>query len=263
MERKPLDAARLQRWCRDSRMWDSIEVLESIDSTNSALAKRAGQGAHPGSILTTEIQTAGRGRLSRSWVSPPHAGIAVSLLLRPGVPTARWSWLPLLAGVATCQTIVDLCGVPAALKWPNDVLVGADLDKCSGILAEVASGSVVLGIGLNVSLTRQELPRPDTTSLLLAGAAQTDRTALLEALLDRIASWYANWRSTEGDPQTSGLADAYKLRCHTLGMTVNVSLPDGTVLTGVASAIDADGRLCVETEDGRIAVAAGDVYHVR
>lgn len=263
MERKPLDAARLQRWCRDSRMWDSIEILETIDSTNTELARRAGQGAHPGSVLTAEVQSAARGRLSRSWVSPPHAGIAVSMLLKPEVPPARWSWLPLLAGVATCQTIVEQCRVPAALKWPNDVLVGAELDKCSGILAEIAAGAVVLGIGLNVTLTRDELPRPDATSLLLAGAAHTDRTTLLSALLDRIASWYANWRATEGDPQASGLAAAYRLRCHTLGLNVDVSLPDGTVISGVASAIDADGRLCLETEDGRIAVAAGDVYHVR
>lgn len=81
MERKPLDAARLRRWCRDSRMWDSIEVLETVDSTNSLLAKRAAQGAHAGSVLVAEKQTAGRGRLSRSWESPPHAGLAVSMLL--------------------------------------------------------------------------------------------------------------------------------------------------------------------------------------
>lgn len=263
MERKPLDAARLRRWCRDSRRWDSIEVLENIDSTNSELARRAGDGAHPGTVLVAERQSAARGRLSRSWQSPPHAGIAVSMLLRPEVTTARWSWLPLLAGVATCQTIVEMCGVPAALKWPNDVLVGPELTKCSGILAEVAAGSVVLGIGLNVTLTREELPRPDATSLLLSGSTLTDRTEILAGLLDRIAAWYATWHATGGDPDASGLAEAYTLRCHTLGMRVNVSLPDGTVIGGLASAIDADGRLCVATEDGQIAVAAGDVHHVR
>ncbi|MGH8876586.1 MAG: biotin--[acetyl-CoA-carboxylase] ligase [Stackebrandtia sp.] len=263
MDRKPLDTARLRRWCRDSRMWDSIEVLDSVDSTNTALSQRATAGAHAGSVLTAELQTAGRGRISRSWVSPPHAGIAVSMLLRPAVPTVRWSWLPLLAGVATCQTIVEVCGVSAALKWPNDVLVGGRLGKCSGILAEIAGGAVVLGIGLNVSLSREELPRADATSLLLAGASETDRTTLLTHLLDRIAGWYASWRATEGDPEASGLAEAYALRCHTLGLTVSVSLPDGDRFEGVASAVDGDGRLCVETEDGRRSVAAGDVYHVR
>src|SRR5262245_30082676 len=106
MDREPLDRARLRRWCRDSRMWDSIEICESVDSTNADLARRAAAGAHAGSVLTAEVQTAGRGRISRSWVSPRYAGIAVSMLLRPAVPMARWSWLPLLAGVATCQTIV-------------------------------------------------------------------------------------------------------------------------------------------------------------
>ncbi|HZE41879.1 MAG TPA: biotin--[acetyl-CoA-carboxylase] ligase [Stackebrandtia sp.] len=263
MDRAPLDADWLRQWCRRSRMWASVEVLDSVGSTNTLLSQRAIAGVPPGTVIAAEQQTAGRGRAERSWVSPPRAGLAVSMLLRPTVPALRWSWLPLLAGVATSQTIAELCGVTAALKWPNDVLVGPEHRKCAGILSEVAAGSVVVGIGLNVSLRREELPRPDTTSLELEGAVAVDRARLLAALLDRIARWYTTWEATQGDPVASGLAEGYRLRCHTLGRQVTVSLPDGGSLDGQALAIDNDGRLRVNTEDGHISVAAGDIQHVR
>ncbi|MGH3743750.1 MAG: biotin--[acetyl-CoA-carboxylase] ligase, partial [Mycobacteriales bacterium] len=157
-------------------------------------------------------------------------------------------WVPLLAGVAVCRALADAAGVDARLKWPNDVLVGDR--KICGILAEVAAGQVVLGVGLNVSTRADELP-PDrpSTSVALAGGV-TDRLTLLRALL----------RCLAGD--TTG--DDYRELCATLGREVSVQLPDDTVATGTATAIDDDGRLVVTDAAGAAtAYAAGDVVHLR
>ncbi len=142
--------------------------------------------------------------------------------------------------------------------------------KCAGILAEAvpdpggSAPAVVLGIGLNVTLRADELPRADATSLELSGASCTDRDPLLRGLLRELATWYGRFRAAAGDPVDSGLAAGYRADCVTLGRTVRVELPGGEFLTGTATDIDADGRLLVTPEDGApVALAAGDVTHVR
>lgn len=237
-------------------------MRESVGSTNDELASLAADGAGEGAVIAAEHQTSGRGRVDRVWTSPPRAGIAASMLLRPDVAQARWSWLPLLAGVAAVETIAELTVISAALKWPNDVLLGAGRGKGVGILADVVGSAVILGVGVNVTVRREELPRDDATSLALEGA-DADRTELLAGLLDRVERWYARWSEAGGDPSASGLAAAYAARCESLGRQVTVSMPDGTAVRGLADRIDADGRLRVETGDGAVSVAAGDVRHVR
>ncbi|GAA3392206.1 biotin--[acetyl-CoA-carboxylase] ligase [Cryptosporangium minutisporangium] len=243
--------------------WVDLEVRERTGSTNVDLAAAAVAGAPEGTVLVAEAQDAGRGRIGRSWVSPPGAGLTFSVLLRPtAVPRERWGWLPLLAGVALASVLGD---VDARVKWPNDLLVGARRQKAAGILAEVAGDAVVLGIGLNVTLTADELPpdRPDTTSLALAGARVTDRGELLAQVLDALAGEYASWCAAGGDAAASGLQDAYRQRCDTLGRDVRVDVPGGAPLHGRAVEVDAEGRLVVETANGVHSVAAGDVVHVR
>ena len=238
-------------------MWTALEVRAQTGSTNTDLAAAARAGAPEGTVLVAEQQLAGRGRAGRSWSSPPRAGLTLSVLLRPAVPQARWGWLPLLAGVALVES-VELAD--AALKWPNDLLVRDR--KCAGILVEAAGPAAVVGIGLNVSQTADELPA-GATSLALAGARTTDREALLRALLVRIEGWYAAWRAAGGDPDRCGLRDAYRERCATLGRTVRVALPGGAELAGDAEDVNGEGRLVVRTVDGHRTVAAGDVVHVR
>jgi BirA family biotin operon repressor/biotin-[acetyl-CoA-carboxylase] ligase len=179
------------------------------------------------------------------------------------VPVGRYGWLPLLAGVALTESIRRLAEVDAVLKWPNDLLVEGR--KTAGILAEtVPDGGVVLGIGINVTLEQSELPRADTTSLALSGAACTDRDPLLRALLRELAAWYRRWREVAGDPEACGLRDAYRLHCATLGMQVNAALPGGATLTGTASDVDDLGRLVVTDGDGTgTPIAAGDIVHLR
>ncbi|MBT2457516.1 biotin--[acetyl-CoA-carboxylase] ligase [Streptomyces sp. ISL-86] len=268
LERPPLNAAALQRaLVTDGGLWTSLEVVGSTGSTNSDLAARAGK-LPEGAVLVAEEQTAGRGRLDRSWVAPARSGLFLSVLLKPGpdVPQERWAWLTLLAGVATATGLSRAAGVDTALKWPNDLLVTVDGEerKTGGILAERVGDGVVVGIGLNVTLTEGELPVPEAGSLLLAKAAVTDREPLLKAVLRSLEQWYGNWRAADGDPAASGLQETYAAGCATLGRHVRAELPGGRTLTGTAEAVDADGRLVVRTAEGEHeAVGAGDVVHLR
>ena len=136
-------------------------------------------------MLVAEHQGAGRGRLDRTWTSPPRAGITVSFLVRPDVPAGRRSWLPLLTGVALAESVGAVTGVRASLKWPNDLLA-LDGRKLAGILAESVSSSdgpaIVVGVGLNVSTRADELP-PTGTSLTQVTGAPVDRGPVLLAFL--------------------------------------------------------------------------------
>ena len=264
LERPPLRPLALRKALLvPGGLWTELRVVEETGSTNADVAAAARGGAAEGLVITAERQTAGRGRLDRQWQSPPRAGLALSVLLRPDVPPARLGWLPLLAGVALAESVRRVARVDAYLKWPNDLLLQGDR-KTAGILAETADGAVVLGIGLNVTLREHELPRPDATSLALGGAAATDRDPLLRALLRALADWYGRFVEHGGDPEASGLRESYVFHCGTIGRRVTVDLPGGAVLTGVATGVDGDGRLQV-TDQARVMhpVAAGDVVHAR
>src|SRR5690348_13575860 len=180
MGQPPLDAAALRAAVvRPGGLWRTVEVTAVTGSTNADLLARAAGGEPEGTVLAAEQQSAGRGRLGRTWVSPPRAAVTFSVLLRPAaVPRARLGWLPLLAGVAVADAVRVVAAVDAQLKWPNDVLAGPG--KVGGILAEAAGDAVVVGIGVNVSTEPAELPPPGpgalaATSLRLEGAASLDR----------------------------------------------------------------------------------------
>ncbi|MFE3933663.1 biotin--[acetyl-CoA-carboxylase] ligase, partial [Streptomyces goshikiensis] len=232
-------------------------------------ARPPGRGRAPGgAVVGPGPPPRGGPRLDRSWVAPARSGLFFSVLLKPGaaVPQERWGWLTLLAGVAAATGLSRAAGVDTALKWPNDLLVIVDGEerKTGGILAERVGDGVVLGIGLNVTLTDAELPVPEAGSLALAKASVTDREPLLKAVLRSLEEWYGEWRSAGGDPAASGLQETYAAGCATLGRHVRAELPGGRRLTGTAEAVDADGRLVVRTADGeREPVGAGDVIHLR
>jgi BirA family biotin operon repressor/biotin-[acetyl-CoA-carboxylase] ligase len=262
LDRPALDARALSAaLTRDSGLWRSLEVVDSIGSTNAELLARAAAGADEGLVLVAEHQEAGRGRLDRTWISPPRAGLTVSFLVRPDVPAARRGWLPLLTGVALAESVGEATGVRASVKWPNDLLA-LDGRKLAGILAEASGDGVVVGTGLNVNTDADELP--DTgTSLSLVTGAPVDRGPLLLAFLRAIERRYRAWTDALGDPVASGLARDYLAWSSTVGTTVAVTLPDGSTLEGVAQAVDWDGRLVVATPGGTVELASGDVRHVR
>jgi BirA family biotin operon repressor/biotin-[acetyl-CoA-carboxylase] ligase len=266
--RNPLDVARLRRAAlRPDGLWRDIEVVPSTGSTNADLLARALRGEPEGVVLAAEEQTAGRGRMGRTWVAPPYAALTFSLLTRPGVPPARRGWLPLLAGVAVAAAVTELTGVEARLKWPNDVLAGEA--KLAGILAEAAGDAVVVGIGLNVSTEPAELPGPGpgalpAASLRAAGATALNREDLLLAILAGFERWYQPWRQAGGDPDRSGLRPGYTRLSATIGRTVRAELPGGQALSGPAAGVDSDGRLLVRVSSGaEVPVAAADVVHLR
>jgi BirA family biotin operon repressor/biotin-[acetyl-CoA-carboxylase] ligase len=253
--RPALDAARLPD--------HQVEVVAVAGSTNALVAERARAGGPEGLVILAEHQTAGRGRLDRSWETPARSALTFSVLLRPTVPAAWWPWLPLLTGHAVC-TALRTAGFDATVKWPNDVLLGER--KVAGILVErveTPSGpAAVVGIGLNVGMTADELPVPEATSLAMEGEAP-DRTQLLGLLLDTLWDSYVAWQEG-GDAGAARLAAAYAGSCATVGRDVSVALPSGETLTGRAVEIDPSGRLVVSSGDGaRTAVGAGDVVHVR
>jgi BirA family biotin operon repressor/biotin-[acetyl-CoA-carboxylase] ligase len=279
LDRPPLDPRALRR--ATGGLWTRVDLREETGSTNADAAAAARDGEPEGLVVTAERQTAGRGRLGRAWVSPPRAGIAASVLLRPGVadpergwpavPQSRYGWLPLLAGVALAEAVDRVAelpdGEPVGLKWPNDLLVGDPPAKCAGILAEAVPDGVVLGVGLNVTVRADELPAgpngTPATSLRLRGAAVTDRGTLLLAFLRGLESWYGRWRLAGGDATAAGLRDAYLERCATVGREVRVLLPDGNELTGTAESVDGTGRLVVRTAAGPQPIGAGDILHLR
>jgi BirA family biotin operon repressor/biotin-[acetyl-CoA-carboxylase] ligase len=260
-DRPGLDGAALTAALTGSTLWRSVEVVDSIGSTNAALVAAAAEDAPEGTVLVAEHQEAGRGRLDRVWTSPPRAGLTVSVLLRPDVPAARRAWLSLFTGVALAEAVAEAAGVRASLKWPNDLLA-PDGTKLAGILAETAGRAVVVGVGLNVSTTADELPGTGT-SLTLVSGADVDRAAVLLAFLRAFERRYRDWVRAAGDPVASGLARDYLAWCSTVGTTVTVTLPDGSTLEGVAEAVDWDGRLVVRGPAGPVALASGDVRHVR
>jgi BirA family biotin operon repressor/biotin-[acetyl-CoA-carboxylase] ligase len=260
-----LDAARLRQLLIDQDgFWRQVEVVPETGSTNADLADaaRSGRAGH-GSVLVTDYQSRGRGRLDRTWSAPPGTSLAMSMLVVPGeVPAARWTWLPLICGMATSEGIRRATGVPTVLKWPNDVMVG-DRKLC-GILAERVNtpdgAGCVIGVGVNTDLTEDQLPVPWATSLRLAGASTRNKTTVAATIARAFALLYANWRD---DFDGSALAGAYLTRCATIGRQVRVVLPDQESVVGRAEAIDDDGRLVVRTDTGRQVFGAGDIVHLR
>jgi BirA family transcriptional regulator, biotin operon repressor / biotin---[acetyl-CoA-carboxylase] ligase len=248
-----VDLAAVGRW--------AVEVVETTGSTNADLVERAREGAPGWRALVSGEQTAGRGRLTRTWSSPQGTSISLSVLLRPARPVAEWGLLPLITGLGVARAVESL-GAQAVLKWPNDVLLSADDErKVCGILAELVAGptpGVVVGMGVNVSQARGEFPVDTATSLRLVGVEAT-RPQVATAVLEQLGELYETWDRYGW----SAVKDSYESACTTLGRTVRVELPDGTAVLGTADSIADDGRLVVMTTSGPRAFAAGDVHHLR
>jgi BirA family biotin operon repressor/biotin-[acetyl-CoA-carboxylase] ligase len=236
-------------------------VRTTSPSTNAELVElAASRPLESFTTLVTDDQTAGRGRLDRSWVAPAGSALAISVLVAPGeLPVTRYGWLPIAAGVAMTEAIARV--LPAAsvgFKWPNDVLAGDR--KICGVLAELLpqQRAVVIGAGVNLAMTAEQLPVPTATSVAVEGG-DPDPDTVLSGYLDALQRLIVAYLAHGGDAEASGLAARARERCVTLGRAVRVELPDGRLLEGTATALDADGRLVVDGEP----VAAGDVTHAR
>jgi BirA family biotin operon repressor/biotin-[acetyl-CoA-carboxylase] ligase len=241
--------------------WD-IHWLDEVDSTNTYVRDRARRGAPAGLVAVADHQTAGRGRLDRSWESPPGANVLASVLLRPACGAGDvhlCAGAVALAGADACR---EVAGVEPVLKWPNDLLL--DGAKLAGVLAEAEfAGSdlsaVIVGIGINVAWPGPAEAAGTCLDDASGMARPVDRRVLLERLL---AALKPRCELLEEASGRQNLADEVRRRCATLGMRVRVMLA-GEELIGRADAIDNAGRLVVETASGRRPVSAGDVVHLR
>lgn len=236
--------------------------MEEAGSTNALVVERARAGAAAGLVIVAEHQTAGRGRLDRSWEVPPRSAVTFSMLVRPDLPPADWPWLPLFTGYAVHAALADRAdGI--GLKWPNDLLVETPEGdrKLAGILVERVETpdgpAAVLGVGINVHQTPEELPIEAATSVGQIIEGIPDRT---EVLAEVVAS-LEMLMPLLSDP--AALRRAYAGECVTIGRQVRVDVPAGEPITGTAVDIDTGGRLVVQTADGEVPVGAGDVIHVR
>lgn len=234
-----------------------IHRFATIDSTNTWVMEQARAGAAEGLVAVAEEQTAGRGRLGRTWVSPRGGSLLMSLLLRPvDLPADRLHLATAAVAMSGADAVALIADVQPSLKWPNDLLIGNR--KLAGVLTEVegAPPAVVVGIGINCTWPN-ELPR-DIADVAIAANHACGRPVHTEDVLDVLLDTLA----TRLDAGWDEVAREYKARCETVGREVRVEMADGT-FTGLATSVDDDGALLVSTDVGPRRVIAGDVIHLR
>lgn len=253
-------------FARSRMVAPNIEYVTETGSTNSDLISKA-LNLPDFSVLVAGFQSAGRGRAGREWLAPAGSSLFVSVLLKPeGVTPTRFSWLPLMAGLAMNHAVSRMIAPNRSnLKWPNDVLVGEQ--KLSGVLSELVPdlSGVVVGAGLNVLQSQDQLPIENATSLLLSGASETDIDVVLAEYLTKLKELYSKFVSANGDAVASGLRYSVIENCGTLNRRVKAVMPGDTEVFGEAVGIDDSGRLILLREDtGQLLpVAAGDIVHLR
>ncbi|MEW6266547.1 MAG: biotin--[acetyl-CoA-carboxylase] ligase [Thermodesulfobacteriota bacterium] len=238
-----------------------IEVHQSLDSTNARAKFLSRAGAGEGALIVAETQTSGRGRLGRSWHSPPGKNLYFSLILKP-VPVDDPPLLTLAAGLAVAEALDRMAGRTPELKWPNDLLF--DGLKTAGILTELETGSdgsrwAILGVGLNVNLEVADLPSElagRAGSLMIATGCSWDRHEVLAALLKEIEEVYFKLAS-DGRAET---LTRYRRLCRTIGQRITITT-GGQSLDGLASGVDEHGRLIVirHSDGRRLSFAGGEV----
>ena len=242
----------------------AVCCFDVVESTNTEANRLAREDAPEGTLIVANAQTRGRGRLGRSWVSPPGSGLYLSIILRPSCSPDWFPRLTLTAGVAVASAIQET-GMRPQLKWPNDILI-ADR-KVGGILTEAVFDKkrinfVILGIGINVNTERDELPisvRSLATSLRLSLGKPLSRTHLLQSLLHQLEQWYEFFRA--GAFET--ILETWCEFDTTLGRVVEVFLPERRIV-GVAETLESDGTLLVRDKRGCLhRIVAGDVVHCR
>lgn len=239
-----------------------LRYLTETDSTNRQAYALGESGAAEGLVVIADRQTAGKGRLGRSWESPPAVNLYLSVLLRPPLPPHAAPQLTFVSTVAVSRAIAAVSGLRPVHKWPNDVLI--DGCKVAGLLNEMSAESdrirfVVLGIGVNLNMTAEQFPadlRMPATSLLLAGGSPVSRAAFARELLQQLDALYAEYLNRGLGP----ILEEWESRCEMIGRQVVVDEAGSGLARGRASGVDRDGALLLTMADGSTTrILAGDV----
>jgi BirA family biotin operon repressor/biotin-[acetyl-CoA-carboxylase] ligase len=256
-----LSLARLRRGLRGSTIGGIVVLKDHASSTQSLAKKLAERGGEDGLVVVAETQSAGRGRLGRSWVSG-KGGLWFTVLLRPKAHPRHAQAFACMASLSVKEALRDVAGIEAWLKWPNDVFVGSG--KVCGVLSEVAATGdqvryLLLGVGLNVNneVSGIEGGAYAVTSVREASGRTADRNALLASILRRLDQ---RRRGALGDDFTETMEE-YRSSCATIGQEVRVSFTDHDVV-GQAIGIDEGGALQLKTKEGVLTVSSGDVIHL-
>jgi BirA family biotin operon repressor/biotin-[acetyl-CoA-carboxylase] ligase len=246
-----------------------IELFDCLPSTNREAVQLAQAEVEHGTVVVADSQTAGRGRLSRSWFSPPGANLYCSIILRTTRPperlTERLSWLPLISALAAAEAIEQVSSIHVSVKWPNDLLISER--KVGGILCESGTGMrsdpfQIIGIGINVNLDHDDWPadlRDSATSIWQERKIVVDRNRLLAQLLLELEQCLDEL-VIHG---TNQLALAYYQRCSTIGHTVRATLGNGNIVVGLAEGVGLDGSLRVRPQSTHSTTEAPEVVHLR
>ncbi len=213
----------------------------------------------------SEDQTQGKGRLGRSWFSSPYVNLTFSLLLFPKRPPDEYPLFTLAAANAIVNTLQETCGIPARVKWPNDILIHGK--KVAGILLDLVvlsstQRAFILGIGINVNMTSDQFPpemQKTASSLRIYSGSSVQREMFLSVLLNHLEKWYGLFQKGESEL----IQSEWKAASETLGRMVEVKLAQGTV-KGLAKDLNAEGALVLEGEQGNEHIIhSGDVVHLR
>lgn len=245
----------------DNRIGGCLHFHPLLDSTNTEAYRLAQKGANEGEVVIAEAQSKGRGRLERSWQSPPGLNLYLSIILRPAIAIFQAPQITLMTGVAVAELLSAYCPGKIVVKWPNDILINGR--KICGILTEMKSSPlgvdfIVLGIGINVNMTPKDFApelRDIATSLCIETGSATDRLAVAGKLFQLLEKWYRTFLR-EG---FKGIRDPFLAYSDLEGKPIQVVFRDD-VQIGVAAGIDEDGSILLKTKDGEIRrVMAGDV----
>lgn len=227
-----------------------VELTTSTQSDLSALVNSS--EIKSGEVFVSEYQSQGRGRLDRTFEAPPESALLFSFYITPARDYLDWTFTSFLAAIALREVISTGLSVEVTLKWPNDILIGDK--KVAGIIAEATQQGVIIGIGLNVAMTKSQLPVATATSLAIENSEEVDRNSILANFLNRFEEIFNQWE--EGADFTS----AYSKNSSTIGRQVRIEVSGRQPLLGLVAGISSQGTLLLS--DGT-EVNAGDVVHLR
>ena len=248
--RAPLDTAVIASLT--SGYW-RVSVVDLTTSTQTDLAELViSNSAKTGDVLAAEFQTEGRGRLDRTFEAAPGSALLFSFFIKPNRARSDWGFISHLAAISMQEVISQDHPSQVQLKWPNDILIGDK--KVAGLLAQATDDGVIIGIGVNVAMTADELPVDTATSLAVTGSKKLDRNLILGEFLNRFEVNFDKWDSG------ADFIDSYSAICATLGRQVQVEVSGRANRTGQALTINKIGALMLD--DG-FEVNVGDVVHLR